>query len=68
MEGILSENLLKSILFIYFFCLLGPHPWHLEVPRPEAESELQLPSHSHTRFKPQLQPTPQLTATVSLTH
>ena len=23
-------------------CLLGPHPWHMEVPRLQAESELQL--------------------------
>ena len=25
-----------------FFCFLGPHPWHIEVPRLGAESELQL--------------------------
>ena len=25
-----------------FFCLLGPHLWHMEVPRLGAESELQL--------------------------
>ena len=24
------------------FCFLGPHPWHMEVPRPGVKSELQL--------------------------
>ena len=26
----------------FFFCLLGPHPWHMEAPRLGAELELQL--------------------------
>ena len=30
--------------FIIFFCLLGLHPRHLEVPRLEVELELQLPA------------------------
>ena len=29
-------------LFLFFFCFLGPHPWHMEVPRPGVKSELQL--------------------------
>ena len=27
-----------SVLFVFF--LLGPHPWHMEVPRLEVESEV----------------------------
>ena len=26
----------------FFFCFLGPHSWHMEVPRLGVESELQL--------------------------
>ena len=33
----------KKILFFFF---LGPHPWHMEVPRPRVESELQLPAYT----------------------
>ena len=44
----------------FFFFFLGPHPWHLEVPRLEVNSELQLPAY--IRSEPHLQPTPQLTA------
>ena len=29
-------------LYILFFCFLGTHLWHMEVPRLGAESELQL--------------------------
>ena len=52
----LKENLLdakfliicntKNILFLnkififYFFVFLGPHPWHMEIPRLGIESEL----------------------------
>ena len=32
----------SAILFIYFF-FLQPHMWHMEVPRLEVKSELQLP-------------------------
>ena len=31
-------------LSFFFFVFLGPHPQHMEVPRPEVESELQLPA------------------------
>ena len=27
-------------IFFFFFSFLGPHPQHLEVPRPRVESEL----------------------------
>ena len=28
------------VIFFFFFCLLGPHPWHIEVLRVGVESEL----------------------------
>ena len=47
-----KRNVLKSavslglfFLFLsFFFCFLGPHPQHREVPRLGVESELQLPA------------------------
>ena len=33
---------LPPLKLFFFFCLLGPHLWHMEVPKPGAESELQL--------------------------
>ena len=34
-------------IFIFlFFCFLGPHPWHMEVPRPGSELELQPPAYT----------------------
>ena len=33
---------LKYFFSFFFFVFLGPHPWHMEVPRLGAESELQL--------------------------
>ena len=32
--------------FLLFFCFLGPHPWHMEVPRRGVKSELH---HSHSK-------------------
>ena len=32
-------------LIFKFFCFLGPHLWHMEVPRLGVESELQLPAY-----------------------
>ena len=34
-----------SFSFLFFFCFLGLHPWHMEVLRLGVESELQLPAH-----------------------
>ena len=31
-----------KIIFLFYYFFLGPHPWHMEVPRLEVESELQL--------------------------
>ena len=42
----------KNFLFIMRLCLpdffffVGPHLWHMEVPRLGVESELQLPAHA----------------------
>ena len=35
-----------DVLFIYLFCFLGLHSWHVEVPRLRVESELQLPAYT----------------------
>ena len=34
------------ILTRFFFFFLGPHPWHMEVPRLGIESQLQLPAYT----------------------
>ena len=36
----------KFYVFIYLFIFLGPHLWHMDVPRPGAKSELQLPAYA----------------------
>ena len=44
-------------LFIYlflFFCFLGPHSWHMEVPRLGVESELQQPAYTTVTATPDL--------------
>ena len=55
-------------LFILCVFFLGPHPWHMEVPRLGVQSELQLPGlhHSHSNVGSELrqQPIPQLMATL----
>ena len=33
-------------MFVFVFCFLGPHPWHMEVPRLGVKSELLLPTYS----------------------
>jgi len=35
-----------SYVFLNFFVILGPHPWHMEVPRLGVELDLQLPSYA----------------------
>ena len=34
------QNLLLFLLLLFFFCFLGPHPLHMEVPKLGVESEL----------------------------
>ena len=31
-----------NFVIFFFFSFLGPHPWHLEIPRRGVEAELQL--------------------------
>ena len=56
-------DLLKVSFFLsfVFFFLLGPHLWHMEVPRLGVQSELHLLA-STAGPEPCLQPTPQLVA------
>ena len=43
------KSLFLSIRFVfYFFICLGPHLWHIEVPRLGVESELKLPGADAT--------------------
>ena len=53
--------------FPFFFFFLGPNVWHMEVPRLQVESELQLLAYvchspSNTRSESRLRPTAQLMA------
>ena len=46
-------NLSQVNVFIYlFFVLLGPHPPHMEVPKLQDESELQLPAYTTATATP----------------
>ena len=43
----LSRFRVRLILFnLYIFCLLGPHPRHMEIPRLGIKSNLQLPAYA----------------------
>ena len=57
-----TANILNPLHFILVF--LGPHPWHVEVPRQEVQSELQLLAYATATAtpEPRLQPTLQLMA------
>ena len=37
----------SDLAFYLFFVFVGPHPWHMEVPRLGVESELQLLVYIH---------------------
>ena len=41
----LSGRIFKKKIF-FFFCFLGPHPQHMEVPRLGVKSDLQLPAYT----------------------
>ena len=47
---ILLPTWVLGLLFVFFclllFCFLGLHLWHVEVPRPGVQSELQLPAYT----------------------
>ena len=40
------QKFLDRSLFFFFFCFIGPHLWHMDVPKLAAESELQLPAYT----------------------
>ena len=42
----IPSPIMMLIMLYLFICFLGPHPWHMEVPRPQVESELQLPAYT----------------------
>ena len=42
----------NSFLFFFFSVFSGPYLWHMEVPRPGAESELQLPAYTTATAMP----------------
>ena len=44
-----------------FFCFLGPHPQHVEVPRLGVKAELRLTATAKAGSEPHLRPAPQLT-------
>ena len=54
------------LLFYLYTFFIGPHLWHMEVPRLGVGSELQLPAYttasSNARSEPYPRPTPQLMA------
>ena len=51
-QSIVKED--KVFLFFGGGGCLGPHPWHMEVPRLGAESELQLPAYTIATATPDL--------------
>ena len=49
--------ILQSCCFFFFFfffsfCFLGPHPWHMVIPRLGVELELQLPAYTTAAATP----------------
>ena len=47
--------LVVSFFFFFFFlAFLGPHLWHMEVPGPGIQSELQLPAYTTATALPDL--------------
>ena len=53
-------------IYIYTYPFLGPHPWHMEVPRLGVKSELEPPTYTTATatwdLEQHLRPTPQLIA------
>ena len=39
-----EETHTRIFIFIFIFCILGQHPWHMEIPRLGVKLELQLPA------------------------
>ena len=45
---------LVNFIYLFIFGFLGPHPWHMEVPKLGVESELQLPAYTTATATPDL--------------
>ena len=45
-SGTGASDFVFLYVFVYFLSLLGPHPWHMEVPRLGVESELPPPAYA----------------------
>ena len=49
------------LVYLFIYCFLGLHPWHIEAPSLGVELELQLPAYTtataNARSEPKLQPT-----------
>ena len=62
-----SPSWMSDFFFLSFLSFLGPHPWHMEVPRVggliRAVAAGLRQSHSNVGSELHLQPTPQLMAT-----
>ena len=43
-----------QMVFFFFFVFLGPHPWHMEVPRLGVKCELQLPAYATATWQSQI--------------
>ena len=44
--GGLLSLFISFFFFLFSFSFLGPHPWHMEVPRLGVQSKLQLPAYT----------------------
>ena len=49
---IAKVRLIKVFVFVSSFCLFGPHPQHMEVPRLGAELKLRLPAYTTATAAP----------------
>ena len=53
-SSLYSIFFLVLLISFFFLVFLGPHPWHMEVPRLGVESELQLPAYTTATEMPDL--------------
>ena len=70
LQGIIPDNSgrkLQSVFFFFLLAILGPHLWHMEVPRlgglTGATAASLRHSHSNAGSEPHLRPTPPFMAT-----
>ena len=46
------ESLSLLFIYLFIFCFLGPHLWHMEAPRLGVKLELQLPAYTTATWDP----------------